>query len=180
MSRKSRERRKAREEGRNPTPAETASAAAAVKRRRNRRLIFVALIGISFPILELIAYQFRAITVTVSNRSKQPVTKVKVTYPGGEFDAPELKPGGSITRVIRPDFSFQGSNFATYLLEVHLATANGIIRQRGRVGTIDFSAHETYIIEPAPLDPPIQIRHTTSPGFPLSLIRDLLERLGIG
>ena len=174
MSRKSRERRKVEEESKASTAAE------AVKRRRNRRLIFVALVGISFPILELIAYQFRAITVTVSNRSKQPITKLKVTYAGGSFEAPELKPGGSVTRLIRPDFTFKGEQFATYPLEIRLAHADGIIGQNGRVGSIDFSAHEIYTIEPAPLGVSVELKHKTSPGFPLSLIRDLLERLGIG
>ena len=178
MSRKSRERRKARQDDQGSTPSPTAEA---VKRRRNRRLIFVALIGISFPILELVAYQFRVITVTVSNRSKQPITNLKVTYAGGSFDAPEVKPGGSVTRLIRPDFTFKGEHFATYLLGIRFAYPDGIFSQQGnRVGTIDFSAHETYVIEPSPLIVPVQVRHTTSPGFPLSLIRDLLERLGIG
>ena len=177
MSRKSRERQKARQDDQGSTPSPTAEA---VKRRRNRRLIFVALIGISFPILELVAYQFRAITVTIINRSKQPITNLEVIYAGGSFDAPELKPGGSITRLIRPDFNFKGDRFATYHFEMHFTRANVNNRQFMWPGTIDFSAQETYTIEPAPLETTAQVKHTTSPGFPLSVIRNLLERLGIG
>jgi len=180
MAKKARERFKDRDKTKLEPGTKPAPTAETLKRRRYRRLIFVGLIGLAFPILEVIAYQFRAITVTISNRSNQPITDLKVTYPGGAFDAPELKSGGSITRVIRPDFTFKGANFATYPLNVRFATSNGIIRGGGPVGTIDFSAHETYTIEPAPLEVPVQVvKHTTSPGFPLSLIRDLLERLGI-
>jgi hypothetical protein len=177
MSRKSRERRKAKEEAKDSTPSTTPNV---VKRRRRRRLIFVALIGISFPILELIAYQFRVITVTIINRSNQPITDLLVSYSGGSFDAPELKAGGSITRLIRPDFNFKGERFATYLFEIHFKHANGIGRQKMWPGTIDFSAQETYTVEPMPLEGGVQVKHTTTPGFPLSVVRNLLDRLGIG
>jgi hypothetical protein len=143
-------------------------------------LILVALIGISFPILELIAYQFRVITVTIINRSNQPITNLKVTYAGGSFDAPEVKSGGSVTRLIRPDFTFRGEHFATYPFDIRYTHEGVISGHGGRAGTIDFSAHETYTIEPTPLDPAGQVKHTTAPGFPLSVIRNLLGRLGIG
>jgi hypothetical protein len=180
MAKKARERFKDRNKPQDESGAKPATSVEAVKRRRNRRLLIVGLIGLSFPILEVIAYQFRTITVTVSNRSDRLLAKLKVTYAGGSFEAGDLKPGGSITRVIRPDFSFKGADFATYPIELQFATGNGIIRQAGRIGTIDFSAHETFTVEPSPLEVPMQVKHSTSPGFPLSLVRDLLERLGIG
>jgi hypothetical protein len=180
MAKQARERFKDRNKPRDEPGAKPSSTVEAVKRRRNRRFIVVGLIGLSFPILEVIAYQFRTITITINNRSDRPLTDLKVIYAGGSFDAAELKPGGSVSRVIRPDFTFRGAKFATYPLDIQFRAANGIIRQSGRIGTIDFSAHETFTIETTPLEVPIQAKHTTSPGFPLSLIRDLLERLGIG
>ena len=49
--------------------------------------------------LEVVAYRFRAITITLSNRSAEPITRVKLTYTGGSIETAELKPGGSVTRV---------------------------------------------------------------------------------
>ena len=66
-----------------PVPQATIDA---IKRRRRRRLIVVGLIGLSFPILEVIAYRFRAITMVIDNRTVGPITKLKVTYPGGSFE----------------------------------------------------------------------------------------------
>jgi hypothetical protein len=157
------------------------SALDAVKRRRWRRLIVVGLIGLSFPILEVIAYRFRAITMIIDNRTDLPITDLKVTYPGGSFEQAEIKPGGEVVRVTRPDFSFKGNDFSTYLLTIRVSTPDGgIIRQFLRAGALDYSATETYTIEMVPPEGQVQIRHKTSPGFPLNLVHGLLERLGLG
>jgi hypothetical protein len=153
----------------------------ALKRRRNRRLIFVGLIALSFPILEVIAYRFRAITMTINNRTVGPVTNLEVTYPGGSFREAEIKPGGEVIRVTRPDFRFSGNEFSTYPLTIRFSTADGgIIRQLIRAGALDYSATEKYTIEMVPPDGHIQLKHTSSPGFPLNVVRDLLARLGFG
>jgi hypothetical protein len=161
-----------------PIPQSTLDA---LKRRRNRRLIFVGLIGLSFPILEVIAYRFRAITMTIDNRTVGPITNLKVTYPGGSIEEPEIKPGGEAIRVTRPDFTFSGNEFSTYPLTIHFSTADGgIFRQIVRVGALDYSATEKYVVEMVPPDGHIQLKHTTSPGFPLNLVRELLARMGFG
>ncbi len=181
MSRKSKERNKKEKVGRKAvdeaTPARTPEA---LRRRRNRRFLFVGLIGLCFPILEVIAYQFRAITITFINRSELAIKGIKVTYTGGEFEVPALKPGASQTRLIRPDFSFtqKGDQFSTYELTIQYAAEKGsLFRQRGRAGTLDYSAQEIYTITQTP-EGGLQLQHTNRPGFPLSLIRDLMERLG--
>jgi hypothetical protein len=161
-----------------PTPQ---SMVDALKRRRNRRLIFVGLVGLSFPILEVIAYRFRAITMTIDNRTVGPITDLKVTFPGGSLDEPEIKPGGEVTRVTRPDFTFSGKEFSTYPLTIRFTTADGgVIREMVRAGALDYSATEKYTIQMVPPDGHIQLKHATSPGFPLSVIRDLLARMGFG
>jgi hypothetical protein len=180
MSRKSRERRKGKFQGEASPEGKPPATPEALKRRRNRRFLFVGLIGLSFPIIELIAYQFRAITITFVNRSDDLVKKIKVTYSGGEFDEPELKPGGSISRRIRPDFTFKGEHFSTYTLTIRFAAVDGLHSQIGRAGTLDYSAQEIYTITQAPPEGRIQLQHTNRPGFPLSLVRDLMERLGFG
>jgi hypothetical protein len=177
MSKKSKERRKDRDGG-TPPPKGTAEA---LKRRRNRRFLFIGLIALAFPLLELIAYQFRAITVVLINRSDVLAKGVEVTYPGGSFEVPELKPGGSVTRVIRPDYTFKGEHFSTYSTTVRFATDDGgFFRQLGRAGALDYSATERYEITRTPVENRIQLQHTTRPGFPLSLARDLMDRLGFG
>jgi hypothetical protein len=174
MSKKSRERRKAEAEG---TPAASIEAR---RSRRNRRLIFVGLIGLSFPIFEFIAYRFRTITISIVNQTGQAVRSIKVTYAGGAFDSAELKPGASLNRVIRPDFSFTSSQFSTYPLSIRLSTEDGqIFGQTGRAGALDYSAQEIFTVALLPPEGRVQIQHTTRPGFPLGLIRDILERLGI-
>ena len=181
MSRKSRERYKDREKAAEPAGARPRMTVEELKRRRYRRLLYVALFGISIPILEVVAYQFRAITITIDNQTDQPVRKIEVIYDGGKFDAPEIKPGERFTRVIRPDFRFQSDQFATYAFAIHLSTDRQILRQSGgRAGALDFSAHEIYTIQAIPPKGELQLQHTTKPGFPLSLIRDLMDRLGIG
>ncbi|WP_435005687.1 hypothetical protein P12x_003498 [Tundrisphaera lichenicola] len=161
-----------------PVPQSTLDA---LKRRRNRRLLFVGLLAISFPILEVIAYQFRAITITIDNRTGGPITDLAVEYPGGSFEIPEIKPEGDATRVIRPDYSFQSNQFSTYLLTIRFHTSDGIVfRQTGRIGALDYSATEKYVIEKVPTSVQLQLQHTTAPGFPLGTIRDLLKGLGLG
>jgi hypothetical protein len=182
MSKKSRERRKARLEAKaqgkgKPEPTSPATLEA-LKRRRNRRFLFVGLIGLSFPILELIAYQFRTITISVINKSDMPIKKLKVTYAGGDFADDELKPGQAITRVVRPDFSFTSNQFSTYPLTIRFSAGSGFNSQIGRAGALDFSATEIYTIVNLPDNSGVQIQHTTRAGFPLSLVRDVLERLG--
>jgi len=182
MSRKSKDRRKKEKAvTKEPTEARPSTAAEAVRRRRNRRFLFLGLIAISFPILEVIAYQFRAITVSMVNRSDVVIEKIKVVYPGGEFDAPELKPGGSVTRLIRPDFTFSQAQFSTYPLSIRYTPENRMINgYMGRVGTIDYSAEELYTFTKSPEGGGVQLQHSTRPGFPLNLVRDLMERLGFG
>jgi hypothetical protein len=181
MSRKWRERKKEIAEGKEGKPAKSAEASEALRRRRNRRFLFIAAIGLSFPILEFIAYQFRAITITFVNRSDLLVKGIKVTYSGGAFDAPELKPGGSLTRLIRPNFDFKGEQFSTYMLSIRYSTEDGqVLGQMGRVGALDYSAQEVYTIVQTPPEGKVQLQHMTRPGFPLSLVRDIMGRLGFG
>jgi hypothetical protein len=168
-------------EGKPEPPSQ--STVEALKRRRNRRLIFLGLVILAFPVLEVIAYRFRAITMTIDNRTVGPVTNLQVTYPGGSFQEAEIKPGGEVTRVTRPDFTFtfRGNEFSTYPLTIRFNTADGgIIRQLIRAGALDYSATETYTIQMVPPDGRVQLKHTTSPGFPLNVVRDLLARLGFG
>ncbi len=182
MARKQRERYKDRVKAEaKDVEAKPSLTPEALRKRRNRRFLFLGIVAISFPILELIAYQFRAITITISNRSDERITGIRMIYTGGEFTAPELKPGGSTTRVVRPDFTFKGDHFATYLGIVSFTTADGARRSlTTRLGSIDFSATERYTFEAGPPNEPVLLKHSTSPGFPLSTIRDLLARLGIG
>ena len=183
MAKKSRERYKdrAKVEGQADAGAKPKPTPEALRKRRNRRFIFLGIVAISFPILEVVAYRFRAITITVANRSDESITGVRLSFDGGEIEAPELRPGGSITRVVRPDFTFKKDQFATYSMTVQFTTEQGVRRRQiGRIGSIDFSAHEQYAIESGPPNEPVVLKHSTSPGFPLSTIRDLLGRLGIG
>jgi hypothetical protein len=181
MPKKPRERFKDRFKTDAPPAPKPSLSVEALKRRRNKRFLFVALVGISFPIFELIAYQYRAITISFSNRSEQAIRSVKVTYDGGAFDLPEIKPGGVATHVIRPNFQFTSKEFATYWMWISLSTENGhIIRLGERTGALDFSSKELYTIESTPPNGQIELKHTTRPGFPLGLVRDLMERLGIG
>jgi hypothetical protein len=180
MSRKWRERKQEIAEGKEGKPAKSAATSEALRRRRNRRFLYIALLGISFPILEVIAYRFRAITITMVNRSDLMIKGIKVTYSGGAFDAPELKPGASLTRLVRPDFTFKGEHFSTYAMTIRYIPENaGIMGHLGRAGALDYSAQEIYTFTKAP-EGLIQLQHTTRPGFPLSLVRDLMERLGFG
>lgn len=180
MSRKHRERKQKTEAGaKGESKPGSPAVVEALKRRRNKRLLFIGLIGLSFPIIEVIAYQFRTITISLVNRTSEPLKGVAVTYAGGSFDAEEIKPNDVLTRVIRPDFSFNGDNFLTYPLSIRFAVGSGFNRQMGRVGALDFSATENYTVVSQPPDGQIQIQHTTRPGFPLSLVRDLMERLGV-
>ena len=169
MSRKWKERREQRLQGKDPSPVPAKSAATteALRRRRNRRFLFVALIGISFPILEIIAYQFRNVTISMVNRSDLLVKRIKLTYAGGEIDVPELKPGGSFSRLIRPNYSFSSNQFSTYSMSIRFATEDGqIIGQMGRAGTLDYSPTELYTIVQTPPEGRIQLQHNTRPGFP--------------
>jgi hypothetical protein len=181
MSRKSRERKKAERKESPPVKPELSSGA--LRQRRNRRFLYVGLIALSFPIFEVIAYRFRVITITVVNRSDVLINRIEVSYPGGAFDSLELKPGGSLTRLIRPDFNFsmKGDRFSTYLLSIRFASEGGnLYRQTVPVGGIDYSAQEVYTITPSLTVGGVELQHTTRPGFPLSLVRDLMERLGFG
>jgi hypothetical protein len=180
MSRKSKERRKEKTRGGDSPEARPSTTPEALRHRRNRRFLFVGLIALTFPILEVVAYQFRAITITFVNSSNLTVKGIKVTYSGGAFDAPELKPGASLTRRIRPDYSFKGEQFSTYSLAIRFAAEDGLHSQLGRAGALDYSAQEIYTITQTPPESRLQLEHTTRPGFPLSLVRDLMERLGFG
>jgi hypothetical protein len=185
MPKKSRERYKDRfktETGAvTPTEIKPQTSREILKRRRNKRFLFVAIVGICFPIFELIAYQFRAITISFANRSELVVRSIKVTYDGGAFQLPEIKPGGVAVKVIRPNFNFslKSHQFSTYKMRISLSAENGsIIGQMGDAGALDFSATELYTINSVPPKNDIQLQHTTRAGFPLGLVRDLMERLG--
>jgi len=158
-----------------PTPVEI------VRRRRNRRMIFLGVVAVMSPLLEVVAYRYRSILITVANRSDEVVTNIKVTYPGGSFEAKELKPGGELTQLARPTYTFSKDEFSTYRTIISFSTADGSsIRQNGRTGTIDYSARETYTIQTEGANGTMGIKHTTSPGIPLGTIRDLLAKLGLG
>jgi hypothetical protein len=178
MPKKSRERYK--NKAKENTEAKPLMTVEDLKRRRYRRLMFVGLIGLSFPVFEFIAYQFRAITITITNRADLMINKVQVTYDGGTFETLALKPGGSFTRVIRPNFTFTNKQFSTYAFTIRLNAENGMISQMGRAGAIDYSAKEIYTIQALPPDGRLQLQHTTRLGYPMALVRDLLERLGVG
>ena len=157
-----------------PTPGEI------VRQRRKRRLIFLAAAAIAFPLLEVVAYRYRSILIIVTNASDEVVTNVKFRYPGGSFEAKELKPGGEITHIARPDFAFTRDGFSTYSTRVSAFAASGAFNlMELRAGTIDYSARETYAIEPSGETKALRFKHTTQPGFPLGAIRDLLTRLGL-
>jgi len=179
MSRKHRERKKAEAEASGSPATKSPADVKALRRRRNRRFLFLGVVALSFPILEVIAYQFRTITITIVNRTREPLQRLKVSYDGGAFDADEVKPDGVLTRVIRPDFSFKGDHALTYQMSIRFASGTGFMSQIGRVGSLDFSATEIYTVVAQPPDGHIQLQHTTRPGFPLSLVRDVAEKLGL-
>lgn len=150
-----------------------------VRRRRQRRFLLLAAVAVLLPVLEVLAYQFRSILIVVTNKSEEVVTDLHLTYPGGSIDARELKPGGELTHVARPTYSFGRDHFSTYLTAMRFTTARGdFIRQSGRAGTIDYSAGETYAIQPDPSGAGLTIKHSTQPGFPLGTIRNLLAKFG--
>lgn len=154
------------------TPAEV------VRRRRRRRLVFLGALAVLIPLLEVVAYQFRSIQFVVVNRSDAIVHDVKLTYPGGSFEAAELKAGSTATHAGRPEYAFRSGNFSTYWATISVKTPdNGFIRLSGRIGTVDYSARETYTIQPDEANQQLVIKHTTHPGFPLGTIRDLVDGL---
>ncbi len=172
-------RKQARAEAEALAPAQP-TAGEIIRRRRNRRFLFVAVVVVALPVLEVISYQYRAITIVIANKAEVPLTRLKVTYPGGLFEAPELKAGASVTHVARPNFTFTREKFSMYELFLTFTTPDkGSIRQFARTGSIDYSARETYTVEPDPQDGKLVIKHTTDPGFPLSAIRDLFRSLGV-
>lgn len=155
----------------------------AMRRRRRRRLLFVGAVLVAIPLFELISYQVRAITVTLVNASEAPIRDVRVEYTGGSFKEVELAPGGAVTRVIRPDYSFKSPDFSSYRTTIRFGTADGgLIRQFIRVSSMDYTARETYTIRPSAPGTPgasLVVDHTTEPGFPLGEIRAFLKRLGL-
>jgi len=175
------ERRKQAKAATEAKPGTTPMPGDLVRRRRNRRMIFLAVVAVLLPLLEVAAYQFRAILIVVSNDSNEVVTDMKVTYPGGSFEAKELKPGAERTELTRPNFTFTSAEFSTYRTTITLTTADGgRTRQAGRTGTVDYSARETFSIRNVGPSGATEIKHTTHPGFPLGTIRDLLTKLGVG
>ena len=160
--------------------APTATPGEVVRRRRNRRMIFLGLIAVLLPLLEVAAYRFRSILIVVVNDSDEVVTNVKVSYPGGSFAAQELKPGAELTELARPDFTFTSAAFSTYLTQISFSSADGgLTRLAGRTGTVDYSARETFALRNDGPNGVMEIKHTTHPGFPLGAIRDLLTKLGV-
>ena len=157
-----------------PTPVEV------IRRRWVRRFLLLAAIVVALPLLEVIAYQYRGILITVVNHSEAVVTDVKFTYSGGSFEAKQLKPGAEITHLARPDFSFGRGNFSTYASRISIVAPAGRFKlDLPRTGTVDYSAQETYAIEGEGVPGALRFQHSTRPGFPLGTIRDLLSKLGI-
>ena len=158
-----------------PTPVEV------VRRRQYRRIFLLALIAVTLPLLEVVAYQYRGILMIVVNHSDEVIKNVKFTYPGGSFEAKELKPGGEITHLARPQYNFSRKNFSTYAVRVSATGAQATFSFIDpKTGTVDYSAREIYAIEPEEAPGSLKFHHTTRPGFPLGMIRDLLTRLGVG
>ena len=154
-----------------PTPGEV------VRRRRTKRLILLGVVAVVLPLAEVVAYRFRSILIVVVNKSDEPIRNVKVIYPGGSFGAPELKPGAEVTEAARPDYTFTRESFSNYPTTVSFATAAGDLKRLNyKAGTVDYSARETYTIQPDPAGTGVEIKHSTHPGFPLGTIRDLLGR----
>lgn len=176
---RSQRRKAAREAAQALEPAQL-TPAQMVRRRRNRRMIFLGIIAVALPLLEVAAYRFRSIMIIVDNQSDEIVTDVKVTYPGGTIEAKELKPGGQLTELTRPNFTFTKDEFSSYRTEVMVSTGMGRNRLITRTGTVDYSARETYTIQGEGPDKALVIKHSTHPGFPLGTIRDLLAKLGVG
>lgn len=157
------------------------SPAAVVRRRRTKRLIFLAVVAVLIPVVEVVAYQFRSILLVVRNGTERSISEVTATYPGGKVELGEIKPGGEATRSIRPnyEFSLRRNVFSSYPFSLRVRTADGgISHYSGREGTIDYSAQEVFVVGDESAQGLIGIRHTTRPGFPLGAIRDLMHRLG--
>ena len=175
------QRRKLAEAARQQAEPPRATPAEVVRRRRYRRFFFLALIALALPLLEAVAYQYRGILIIVVNNSDEVVKNVKFTYSGGSFEEKELKPGGEITHLARPEYHFSRGSFSTYSVRVSAAGAQATFSLIDpRTGTVDYSARETYAIEPEETPGILKFNHTTRPGFPLGAIRDLLTKLGVG
>lgn len=158
------------------------SPASVIRRRRTKRLIFLAVVLVSIPVLEAIAYQFRSILVVVRNESPATIRSVTADYPGGKIEIGEIKPGGEVSRSIRPNFEFslRRNVFSSYLFTLRVRTADGVISYFSpHEGTIDYSATEVFAVADEVGDGALKIKHTTRPGFPLGAVRDLLTRLGV-
>lgn len=155
----------------------------ALRRRRRRRWIFILSILAAAPAVEAIAYHWRAISITVVNRSNGPIRALRVEYPGGSFEQAELDAGGAVTHLVRPNYSFSMANFSSYRTLIRFEGVGGVLfRQYVPIASLDYTAHETYTARPGPPGPqslPITLDHTTEPGFPLGEIRSLFRRLGI-
>jgi hypothetical protein len=152
----------------------------ALRRRRRRRWIFIASVLFAAPIVEAIAYQLRAITITLTNHSEAPIRGIHVEYPGGSFEKAELEPEGSVTHVIRPNYSFSLPKFSSYRTTIRFKSADGsLFRHNIPITSIDYTARETYSIRPGPPGSPPTLNHVTEPGFPLGEIRSLFKRLGL-
>ena len=182
MSQKHRLAKKARAESKDQPKDKAGPSATALilRKRRNKRLMILGAMALVIPVLEVIAYHYRAITITIVNKSPAPLTALKFTYPGGDFAAAEIRPEESISRVIRPDFSFSRADFSTYRPGLVFQTPDAHYRQFFKISTLDYSCTENFAITPSPETGRAEVKQRTSPGFPLSAIRDLLARLGIG
>ena len=175
------QRRKLAEAARRQGEVPPLTPAQVVRKRRYRRFLLLAIIAVVLPLAEVVAYQWRGILITVVNHSNNLVRNVKFSYPGGGFEAKELKPGGEITHLARPNYSFSRASFSTYPVRVSATGENTTISLIDpKTGTVDYSARETYTIESEELPGSLKFHHTTRPGFPLGLLRDLLTSLGVG
>ena len=106
---------------------------------------------------------------------------LKVAYPGGSFEQDELKSGGTMTRLIRPDYTFGRDDFSTYRTTIRFGTGDGrLSRHNIRIQSLDYSAGETYSVRPGPPGLGVEVEHMTEPGFPLGTIRSLFRSLGLG
>ena len=175
------QRRKLAEAVRQQAEPPRATPAEVVRRRRYRRFLLLVLIAVALPLLEVVAYQYRGILIIVVNNSDEVVKNVKFAYPGGSFEEKELKPGGEVTHLARPNYNFSRESFSTYSIRVSAVGSRATFSLIDpKTGTVDYSARETYAIEPEETPGVLKFNHKTRPGFPLGTIRDLLTKLGVG
>lgn len=152
-----------------------------IRRRRRRRWIFLASCLVAAVASELVAYQVRAVTITLENRCDFPLRKIRIAFPGGSIDAEGLEPGATLERVIRPDYTFAPGKFSTYETTIRFGTPDGQLSgHRIPIQSFDYTAREIYTLRPSGPGTPLMLDRRTETGFPIRQIRAGLRRLGLG